>query len=152
MSGHSHDAFSAFWESGGPWPPLALSVIVGVVTLTVGLMLVWHGTSMSSSPLILCSVTGLLIGLAMTVVLPQARPHSLTALPSANACKPGHMVVAGAGETDDGHAEREDIRDIPHGAAPHVYLGACGALATRLSMAADWRTPFCSLEPIACRP
>ena len=71
--GGDHDAFSAFWEAGGPWPPLALSVIVGVVTLTVGLMLVYHGTSMSSSPLILCSVTGLLIGLALTVVLPQAR-------------------------------------------------------------------------------
>ena len=68
-----HDAFEAFWESGGPWPPLALSVIIGVVTMTMGLMLVYHGTKMSSSPLILCSVTGLLIGLALTVVLPQVR-------------------------------------------------------------------------------
>ena len=68
-----HDAFEAFWESGGPWPPLALSVIIGVVTMTMGLMLVYHGTKMSRSPLILCSVTGLLIGLALTVVLPQVR-------------------------------------------------------------------------------
>ena len=75
--GAEHDAFQAFWESGGPWPPLALSVIVGIVTLTVGLMLVYHGTSMSSSPLILCSVTGLLIGLALTVVLPQVRAAPL---------------------------------------------------------------------------
>lgn len=64
-------AFTQFWEAGGPWPPLALAVIVGVSALTVGLMLMYHGTSMSSSPLILCSVTGLLIGLALTVVLPQ---------------------------------------------------------------------------------
>ena len=82
-----HEAFEAFWESGGPWPPLALSVIIGVVTMTMGLMLVYHGTKMSSSPLILCSVTGLLIGLALTVVLPQVRagspvPHSAIA-PSA---------------------------------------------------------------------
>ena len=79
MGGEAHDGFQAFWEAGGPWPPLALSVIVGIVTLTVGLMLVYHGTSMSSSPLILCSVTGLLIGLALTVVLPQVRaaPFSL---------------------------------------------------------------------------
>ena len=69
----AHDGFSAFWEAGGPWPPLALSALVGVVTLVVGLMLVYHGTSMSSSPLILCSVAGLLIGLALTVILPQAR-------------------------------------------------------------------------------
>ena len=67
----SHETFTAFWEAGGPWPPLALSVLVGVVALTVGALLIYHGTSMSSSPLILCSVTGLLIGLAMTVVLPQ---------------------------------------------------------------------------------
>ena len=73
MGGEAHDGFQAFWEAGGPWPPLALSVIVGIVTLTVGLMLVYHGTSMSSSPLILCSVAGLLIGLALTVILPQAR-------------------------------------------------------------------------------
>ena len=71
----THDAFDfeAFWEAGGPWPPLALSVIIAVVTLIVGLMLVYRGTSLSSSPLILCSVTGLLIGLALTVILPQAR-------------------------------------------------------------------------------
>ena len=80
--GAEHDAFQAFWESGGPWPPLALSVIVGIVTLTVGLMLVYHGTSMSSSPLILCSVTGLLIGLALTVVLPQALERLMTVMPS----------------------------------------------------------------------
>jgi len=78
----AHDGFSAFWEAGGPWPPLALSVIVGIVTLTVGLMLVYHGTSMSSSPLILCSVTGLLIGLALTVVLPQALERLMTVMPS----------------------------------------------------------------------
>ena len=77
MGGEAHDGFQAFWEAGGPWPPLALSVIVGIVTLTVGLMLVYHGTSMSSSPLILCSVTGLLIGLALTVVLPQVRAAPL---------------------------------------------------------------------------
>jgi len=80
--GAEHDTFQAFWESGGPWPPLALSVIVGIVTLTVGLMLVYHGTSMSSSPLILCSVTGLLIGLALTVVLPQALERLMTVMPS----------------------------------------------------------------------
>jgi zinc transporter ZupT len=57
-------------------------VIIGVVTLTVGLMLVYHGTSMSSSPLILCSVTGLLIGLALTVVLPQALERLMTVMPS----------------------------------------------------------------------
>jgi zinc transporter ZupT len=77
-----HDAFEAFWESGGPWPPLALSVIIGVVTMTMGLMLVYHGTKMSSSPLILCSVTGLLIGLALTVVLPQALERLMTAMPA----------------------------------------------------------------------
>jgi zinc transporter ZupT len=80
--GGDHDAFQAFWEAGGPWPPLALSVIVGIVTLTIGLMLVYHGTSMSSSPLILCSVTGLLIGLALTVVLPQALERLMTVMPS----------------------------------------------------------------------
>ena len=73
MSIHNAVDFEAFWEAGGPWPPLALSALVGVVTLVVGLMLVYHGTSMSSSPLILCSVAGLLIGLALTVILPQAR-------------------------------------------------------------------------------
>jgi len=82
MGGEAHDGFQAFWEAGGPWPPLALSVIVGIVTLTVGLMLVYHGTSMSSSPLILCSVTGLLIGLALTVVLPQALERLMTVMPS----------------------------------------------------------------------
>ena len=65
--------FVAVWEAGGPWTPVALGVIVGVVTLVVGLMLVHHGTSISSSPLILCSVAGLLIGLALTVIWPQAR-------------------------------------------------------------------------------
>lgn len=90
MSIHNAVDFEAFWEAGGPWPPLALSALVGVVTLVVGLMLVYHGTSMSSSPLILCSVAGLLIGLALTVILPQARgarslcfhaPHSFHAPP-----------------------------------------------------------------------
>jgi zinc transporter ZupT len=75
-------AFTQFWEAGGPWPPLALAVIVGVSALTVGLMLMYHGTSMSSSPLILCSVTGLLIGLALTVVLPQALERLMTVMPS----------------------------------------------------------------------
>jgi len=78
----SHETFTAFWEAGGPWPPLALSVLVGVVALTVGALLIYHGTSMSSSPLILCSVTGLLIGLAMTVVLPQALERLMTVMPS----------------------------------------------------------------------
>jgi hypothetical protein len=76
MSIHNAVDFDAFWEAGGPWPPLALSAMVGAVTLVVGLMLVYHGTSMSSSPLILCSVAGLLIGLALTVILPQARGAS----------------------------------------------------------------------------
>ena len=50
--------------------------------MTMGLMLVYHGTKMSSSPLILCSVTGLLIGLALTVVLPQVRAEFARARPA----------------------------------------------------------------------
>jgi hypothetical protein len=82
MSIHNAVDFEAFWEAGGPWPPLALSALVGVVTLVVGLMLVYHGTSMSSSPLILCSVAGLLIGLSLTVILPQAMERLMTVMPS----------------------------------------------------------------------
>ena len=68
-------SFVSLWSQAGPWPPLGLSVIVAVVTLVLGMMLLQHGASMSSSRLLQCSVTGLLIGLAMLVVLPQAHPY-----------------------------------------------------------------------------
>ena len=64
--------FEAFWDSGGSWPPLVLSCLIALAALITGMALVRHGKGLTFNPLILCSVTGLLIGLALLVVLPQA--------------------------------------------------------------------------------
>ena len=65
-------SFEAFWESGGSWPPLVLSFLIALATLITGMTLVRYGKGLTFNPLILCSVTGLLIGLALLVVMPQA--------------------------------------------------------------------------------
>jgi zinc transporter ZupT len=46
--------------------------------MMLGSGLLYRGTSLSASPLVLCCVTGLLIGIAMLVVLPQAFESLLT--------------------------------------------------------------------------
>ena len=60
------------------WPAIACSSFVAVACLVLGFGLLYRGTSLSASPLVLCSVTGLLIGIAMLVVLPQAFESLLT--------------------------------------------------------------------------
>lgn len=54
------------------WPSVLVSCIVGTTCILIGCVLVYRGTTLSASPLVLCSVTGLLIGIALLVVLPQA--------------------------------------------------------------------------------
>jgi hypothetical protein len=60
------------------WPAIICSSIIAVACLVLGSGLLYRGTSLSASPLVLCSVTGLLIGIAMLVVLPQAFESLLT--------------------------------------------------------------------------
>ena len=62
----------------GIWPAIICSSIIAVACLVLGSGLLYRGTSLSASPLVLCSVTGLLIGIAMLVVLPQAFESLLT--------------------------------------------------------------------------
>ena len=51
---------------------LIASVLVGLSTAAFGAMLVVQGRVTSPSPLILCGVAGLLVGISLLVVLPQA--------------------------------------------------------------------------------
>ena len=60
------------------WLSILCSGCVSVACLALGSGLLYRGTSLSASPLVLCSVTGLLIGIAMLVVLPQAFESLLT--------------------------------------------------------------------------
>ena len=60
------------------WPAIICSSFVAMACLWLGMCLLYRGTSLSASPLVLCSVTGLLIGIAMLVVLPQAFESLLT--------------------------------------------------------------------------
>ena len=62
----------------GIWAALICSTFIAVVCMMLGSGLLYRGTSLSASPLVLCCVTGLLIGIAMLVVLPQAFESLLT--------------------------------------------------------------------------
>lgn len=62
----------------GIWAALICSTFIAVVCMMLGGGLLYRGTSLSASPLVLCCVTGLLIGIAMLVVLPQAFESLLT--------------------------------------------------------------------------
>ena len=81
----AQEDFETFWEQGGPWPALLLSTSIGVSCLVLGVALMKYGAAFTSSPLILCSVVGLLIGLSLLVVLPQVPPRRPAALATGEA-------------------------------------------------------------------
>ena len=62
----------------GIWAALICSTFIALACMMLGSGLLYRGTSLSASPLVLCCVTGLLIGIAMLVVLPQAFESLLT--------------------------------------------------------------------------
>jgi len=62
----------------GIWAALVCSTVIALACIMLGSGLLYRGTSLSASPLVLCCVTGLLIGIAMLVVLPQAFENLLT--------------------------------------------------------------------------
>ena len=54
------------------WPALISAIVIGLIAVSLGFGLIYRGTTLSASPIVLCSVTGLMVGIAVLVILPEA--------------------------------------------------------------------------------
>lgn len=54
------------------WPALISAIAIGLIAVSLGFGLIYRGTTLSASPIVLCSVTGLMVGIAVLVILPEA--------------------------------------------------------------------------------